>query len=191
MVIRDGVVTAGDHPVPGVENGLGLASAVPGGEHLFEGRLRATQVPLLTRLHRSADVGHDSAVRLDVVRHLTARDDVRFLPLRVAEYHRVSAGDHDLGGIVVGDAVADEHRLLLADARRISLELERPCPGVEYHHVALIPGGAVAGPLHERFHHRISRIPLDQISRLRPYRLQRNRGESYRAAHARCRGAEA
>src|SRR5688572_15951144 len=100
MVIGDGIVTAGNDSVSGVENGLARAGGVPGGDNLFERRFCAAQVPCLPRYHRRTNVRDDSAPSLDVIRHLAfANNDVGVPTLGVAEYHRISARDHDLGGI--------------------------------------------------------------------------------------------
>src|SRR5712671_3562139 len=92
VVIGNRVVTARDRAVPGVESRLLASRGVTD-----ERSLLATHEPRLSRLDRSADVGDDTAVQLDVVRHLAASYDVGGLTLGIAENHGVSPRNHDLG----------------------------------------------------------------------------------------------
>ena len=120
--------------------------------------------PMLTRLlDCRRDVGHDTAVELDVIRHLAACNDVGGLLLGIAKYYRVAPRHHDLCGIVVDDAVTDQHGLIAVDACFLSLELESVSLCVEHRYVTLIPGRAVAGTRHEDPHDRIGLVPLDQL----------------------------
>jgi len=107
-----------------------------------------------------------AAMELDVVSHPAASYYVGSLLLGVAKYYRVAPSDHDLGQVVVDDAVADEHRLIAIDASFFPCELERPRLGVEDCDVPLIPRRAVARALDQRLHHGIRRIPFDQLFQL-------------------------
>src|SRR5205814_976945 len=158
VVIGDRVVAARDSATPDVERGLTAAGRIAherGGLSLHEPVL-----PGLSDLRR--DIRHNATVQLDVVCHLTTRDDVGRLLLRIAEDDRVTAGDDDLGRIVVNDAVSDECRLVAINAGLFTLEREASRLRVEYRLIALIPRRGVAGPRHQNTHHGILFVPFDQ-----------------------------
>ena len=158
VVIGNGIVAARDSAAAHVERSWTAACRIAD-----ESGAGAPDEPLFTTLQRRADVGDASPAQLDVVDHLSERDYVCVSTLRVAKDEGVASRQDNLRRIVVRDSVTNEERDSARHSCGTAHEMERSCASIETNAYALISGDVVAGPVHQRGHHRIGLSPVDQL----------------------------
>ena len=118
------------------------------------------KVQPLSRLHRRLERARHAGPRLEIVVDAIARDEIVGLrATRIAQPDRVADGHDLLGGVVVGDRVADHHGLVALDRRRLALEDEFLRLGVEHDPPTLVLHLPVSPAVEQLAHDGVGRIP--------------------------------